>query len=359
MKILKSPAQATTITLALLSLLLLLYSPHSCGAIGKVSEQTGVAEIQRNKQSLPSAVNSEIESMDVVVTAKGKLDITFNDNTKVSVGEQSKLVIDDFVYDAKKSTGKLGLKIALGTVRYASGQIAKHDPQNVGIQTPTATVAVRGTDFSTTVDEIGQSTFILLPSCDLSGCVTGAIEVSTDAGFVLLNQAFQSTTVSDKINSPSKPTIINIDPSNINNSLIVSSPVKPADTAVTVQQIKTGLDVNFLDQDFLTYKQLSINLLDVKTDLDKNKLDEKLLTNALDEPIDDISDMLPGYDEKTNLKYNTNGKALVLDKEATKNKFQLKVDKNADATLKLNQEGTALTQNINMGTTTKIDITQK
>ena len=224
--------------------------------------------------------------MDVVVTAKGKLDITFNDNTKVSVGEQSKLVIDDFVYDAKKSTGKLGLKIALGTVRYASGQIAKHDPQNVGIQTPTATVAVRGTDFSTTVDEIGQSTFILLPSCDLSGCVTGAIEVSTDAGFVLLNQAFQSTTVSDKTNSPSKPTIINIDPSNINNSLIVSSPVKPADTAVTVQQIKTGLDVNFLDQDFLTYKQLSINLLDVKTDLDKNKLDEKLLTNALFESIE-------------------------------------------------------------------------
>lgn len=297
--------------------------------------------------------------MDVVVTAKGKLDITFNDNTKVSVGEQSKLVIDDFVYDAKKTTGKLGLKIALGTVRYASGQIAKHDPQNVGIQTPTATVAVRGTDFSTTVDELGQSTFILLPSCDLSGCVTGAIEVSTDAGFVLLNQAFQSTMVSDKTSSPSKPTIINIDPSNINNSLIISAPVKPADTAVAVQQVKTGLDVNYLDQDFLTFKQLDINLLDTKTALDENKLDKKLLTNALDEPIDDISDMLPGYDEKTNLKYNTNGKALVLDKEAAKNKFQLKVDKNADATLKLNQEGTVLNQNINMGTNTKIDITQK
>ena len=97
----------------LIPLFLFLILPiNSYGAIGKVSEQTGVAEIQRNKQSLPSAVNTEIESMDVVVTAKGKLDITFNDNTKVSVGEQSKLVIDDFVYDAKKSTGKLGLKMA-------------------------------------------------------------------------------------------------------------------------------------------------------------------------------------------------------------------------------------------------------
>ena len=114
------------------------------------------------------------------------------------------------------------------------------------------------------------------------------------------------------------------------------------------------------DQDFLTYKQLDINLLDVKTELDQNKLDEKLLTNALDEPIDDVDKMLPGYDNSSNLKYKVDEKArLVLDKDAAKNKFQLKVDKNSDATLKLNQEGTVLNQNINMGTTTKIDITQK
>ena len=144
---------------------------------------------------------------------------------------------------------------------------------------------------------------------------TGAIEVSTDAGFVLLNQAFQTTTVSDRTNSPTKPTVINIDPSNINNSLIISSPVKPADTPVSIQQVKTGLDVNFLDQDFLTYKQLNVNLLDVKTTLDQNKLDEKLLTNALDESTNDVNKMLPGYDESTNLKYKVDEKArLVLDK---------------------------------------------
>ena len=110
--------------------------------IGKVSEQTGLAEIVRNKQSSPSNVNSDIEALDTVVTAKSKLGITFEDNTKVNITEQSKLVIDDFVYDTKKTTGKLALKVALGTVRYASGQIAKSNPQNVGIQTPTATVAV-------------------------------------------------------------------------------------------------------------------------------------------------------------------------------------------------------------------------
>ena len=53
----------------------------------------------------------------------------------------------------------------MGTVRYASGQIAKANPQQVGIQTPTATIAVRGTDFSMTVDEVGQSLVMLVPSC--------------------------------------------------------------------------------------------------------------------------------------------------------------------------------------------------
>jgi hypothetical protein len=96
---------------------------------------------------------------------QGKVGITFEDDTRVQVNENSRLVIDDFVYDPKTKAGKLGAKIALGTVRYASGQIAKNSPQNVALNTPTATISVRGTDFTASVDELGQSTVILLPSC--------------------------------------------------------------------------------------------------------------------------------------------------------------------------------------------------
>ena len=88
------------------------------------------------------------------------------------------------------------LKASLGTVRYASGQIAKNSKQNVKIKTPTATIGVRGTDFSMTIDEIGSSTIILLPSCDTSGnCYVGEIDVTSDAGQVIMNQAFQATVV--------------------------------------------------------------------------------------------------------------------------------------------------------------------
>ena len=63
-------------------------------------------------------------------------------------------------------TGTLSIKASLGTIRYASGLIAKNSKQNVKIETPTATIGVRGTDFTMTVDELGGSTIILLPSCD-------------------------------------------------------------------------------------------------------------------------------------------------------------------------------------------------
>ncbi len=349
-----------------LTIILLLINPiNSFAGIGRISEQSGPAEIQRNKQSSPSAINSDIETMDTVVTAKAKLGIIFEDNTKVNITEQSKLVIDDFVYDAKKTTGKLALKVALGTVRYASGQIAKHDPQNVGIQTPTATVVVRGTDFSMTVDELGKSTIILLPSCDITGCVTGAIEVSTDAGFVLMNQAFQTTVVSDKNSAPTKPVIISIDAANIDNTLIVSPPVKSTDNSTKVEQIKTDLDINFLDQDFLSYKQLDLNVLDLSSELDKNYLEVALMedmlnaTNQVGSDLLAVGVMLPGYNEASNLKYYINSiEQLVLNK-SSKHQFELKIDKNSDATLNLNQEGVPLSQRINMGVATKITIIQK
>ena len=81
-----------------------------------------------------------MEMEDAVKTAQGKVGITFADDTKVQVNENSKLVIDDFVYDPKKpAAGKLALNMASGTVRYASGAIAHANPNKVAINTPTAT----------------------------------------------------------------------------------------------------------------------------------------------------------------------------------------------------------------------------
>ena len=214
-----------------------LISATTWAAIGTVAETKGsTCEIHRAKNKLPGTKGASIESMDTFVTGNCVGSITFKDDTKVKVTENSRLLIDDFVFDPKKSdAGKLAVKVTLGTVRYASGQIAKTNPQNVNIKTPTATVAVRGTDFNMTVDEAGQSLVILVPSCkdesevkqyelQENRCKVGKIDVITLAGSVTLDRAFEATYVVSSSMPPSPPVVINTVEGKINNSLIISKP---------------------------------------------------------------------------------------------------------------------------------------
>ncbi len=218
-------------------------------SIGTMSEVQGTAiEIKRNKDTIQGKPNTGIESMDsVIVGSKANVGITFKDNTRVKITENSRLVIDDFVFDAKKSdAGKLGMKVALGTVRYASGQVAKNNPQNVNIKTPTASIAVRGTDFAMTVDEVGRSLVVLLPSCDdptkvnnyqiQGNCVVGAIDVVTDAGIVSLTQAYTATYVTDAQQPPLPP--VKVDPVAVSNDSNLKKPETVAKVETDREQKK-------------------------------------------------------------------------------------------------------------------------
>ena len=101
-----------------LLLLLISLSTNSWAGIGAVQELKGVASITRDKKAIEVKSNTAVDSMDTVQTGNGVVGISFEDNTKVRVTENSKLVIDDFVYDPKKKgAGKLALKVAMGTVR--------------------------------------------------------------------------------------------------------------------------------------------------------------------------------------------------------------------------------------------------
>ena len=260
---------------------------NSFATIGEVSISTGSAVIDRQDGNKGITVEKELDvlSYDTIKTGDGKVGIKFIDDTRVDVTEHSKLVIDEFVYDPNTKTGSLSLKASLGTVRYASGQIAKNSKQNVKISTPTATIAVRGTDFAMTVNEIGGSTIVLLPSCDGNGnCYVGEIEVQTDAGFVIMNQAFQATQVDTMESKPLKPVLLDLDIDMINNLLIVSQP-KEIETAVEEEKLKAV--ANALDLDFLKFDDLEIDLLEVEeeefTGLDVDFLDQDFLVDILDQ----------------------------------------------------------------------------
>ena len=216
----------------LCTVLILTTLPARSESIGDVTLSKGNSVIDRKdgEKDVKVEKNLDIFSYDTVKTGKGQVAIEFLDETRVDITQHSKLIIDDFVYDPNAKTGKLSLKATLGTVRYASGQIAKNSAQNISIKTPTATVSVRGTDFAMTIDEIGSSTIILLPSCNGAGnCFVGEISVESDAGQVILNQAFQATQVDTPESSPLKPVLLDLDETLINNLLIVQKPPALAD----------------------------------------------------------------------------------------------------------------------------------
>ena len=317
---------------------------------------------------------------DAIRTARGKVGITFQDDTKVQINEGSRLVIDDFVYDPKKpTTGKLALNMASGTVRYASGAIAKNDPGRVALNTPSATIAVRGTDFSATVDELGGSIIILLPSCPAGyrdverDCKVGSIEVITDAGKVLLDQAFQATKVETRGVMPLKPVILKIGEDAINNMLIISPPrqlEKNNDRTQLRADVKGALDVDFLKETGL------VNAFDAqqkeifKDTLSRNFLDQSFLANILDiinaqlaAQLDLLnstkSGLLPDYTAISGIVAAVDDNTVTLSRDNGSDVMSVTVPKNQNSTIYMTQGPLEFKNRVNSGNNTTITLIQK
>jgi hypothetical protein len=223
------------------AILLLLISTASFADIGSVVDVTGTAIIKRGGQTITVAKNTPVEMNDRIETKNGVVNIRFKDDTTVKVTESSALVIDDFVYDPKSGAGKLGMKAAAGTVRYVSGNIAHNNPNSVNIKTPTAAIAVRGTDFVMSVDETGKSAVILMPTCEVEHnvnlrgltCGSGAIDVDSGSGIVKMNKPYQATVVEMAGAAPLPPIVVELGGAPIGNNLMLS-PLRTA-SGMTIQ----------------------------------------------------------------------------------------------------------------------------
>lgn len=263
-------------------------------ALAEVGEVTGfdgnpAGAVRSQEELVFEQAGFGVEMLDKLITAQTNLEITFEDNSKVKITEQSELIIDDFVYDPNTQTGSMNMKVAMGTVQMTSGRLAKTSRDRVNISTPTANITVRGTDFSMTVDEFGRSLVILLPSCpdetlDEDECPVGSIVVSNDAGGVLLTEAYEGTMVGSSAMLPSDPRKLLLERANINNNLIIVPPSEFPNGFATdeeEEEYKTALDVDFLEYQELSADFLNEDLLDF-SQLDINRLDNKYLDNFLD-----------------------------------------------------------------------------
>jgi len=320
----------------LLSLISILsIQTSAAGTIGGVFEQSGTpGEISRQTgEQLQASIDTDIVSMDTVETENGRLKIKFVDDTQVALTEHTVVEINEYVYDPNPSKSKMALNFAQGTARFATGKLGLVPRENIAIQTPTAAIGVRGTDFTTTVDELGRTLVILLPDADCTdkikleqGCgPSGSISVTNDGGSVLLDEAYQAVMVSTFETSPTQPVVlVDLDINIIDNMFIVS---QPKEVVIAVeeqeQQRQEGydylafkdLDIDFLEENLLPEEDLEfteldidslgvdflVDLLDVLEDLDDPLASDKL--KAASGPDKITGTRNPGFDPATN--YNT------------------------------------------------------
>ena len=213
------------------------------------------------------------------------------------------------------------------------------------IRTPTARIGVRGTAFSMTVDEIGKSLVILLPNAD--GTV-GEIEVESAAGIVIMNQAFQATTVGMAESKPSKPVILDLTLDQINNLLIIKPPkekiitlIKDSKNSMNLLDIDLlefkDLDENKLEEDQLAFGLLDINQLDI--DLLINILDK--LTTALDKKkaTEHLDGRTSGFNKETGVNTLIDGNFLEIIRYSGSSAIWLTLNGDYGYKIDLTQEG--------------------
>ena len=191
--------------------------------IGDIRESIGYGGITRGEETFNHEVGLEINLNDTAETANGRMLIEFLDKAELQLKEHSRVLIDTIYYDPDPSLSKMTMRMVSGTARFASGSLGLVNKANIEISTPTATIAVRGTDFTTTIDEIGRSLVILLP--DEQGKPSGVIEVSNSGGTVVLDEAYAATMVASYDRPPTSETVIQgITPALIDNMFIVNPP---------------------------------------------------------------------------------------------------------------------------------------
>jgi hypothetical protein len=155
----------------------------------------GIGEIQnQNKETL--VTGSKIYFGDsVIVKTKSNAQILLMDETTITVGENSELTIDEFVYDPKSKVGKIVSNIKIGTVKIITGEISKQNTDNLVIKVPTGSVGARGTEFAVVIESDGKSTIVLLgPGPDNTlGLIPGNLQVSDGVNTVdIVRPGFQS-----------------------------------------------------------------------------------------------------------------------------------------------------------------------
>jgi len=148
----------------LLFLFAMIFILHSIGgevsavfaspAVATVQKVKGTSTIVRQNQTMVATVGMEIWENDTLRTGPdGSIGVIFNDDTSLSLGPASVLVIDNYIFAPRQGKFSIVLRMIRGTAAYLSGLISKLAPDSAHFETPTASIGIRGTKFVVKVEE--------------------------------------------------------------------------------------------------------------------------------------------------------------------------------------------------------------
>lgn len=128
--------------------LLLLFASFLFANIGTVSLLEGKATILRNGQTLGANIGDKVENKDVISTqVNSKIKITFIDNTIVTIGKESSLNIEEYIFNTSTKEAKTELNVLKGAFHTITGEIGKVNPDKFKLKTKSASIGIRGTEF--------------------------------------------------------------------------------------------------------------------------------------------------------------------------------------------------------------------
>jgi len=116
--------------------------------IGRIKRSMGMTSVERGSAKLTPTPGFQLLPGDTLVTGKdGQMSLTFIDDTRFSVGPNSRISVDQFDYSRTNQSGSFVTRVNRGSLAIVSGQIAKSKPDAMKVRTPTSLLGVRGTRF--------------------------------------------------------------------------------------------------------------------------------------------------------------------------------------------------------------------
>ena len=162
--------------------------------IGVIGAAVGEITNQNNEKLLNG---SKIFFGDTIISNQNSnAQILFLDQTILTLGEDTELTIDEFIYDPNSHDGSFVSNVKSGTVKFITGQISKKNPENLEVKFPSGTLGARGTEFVVLAENKNESTVVLLgPGPENSlGMIPGNLILSDGISSVnITNPGFEAT----------------------------------------------------------------------------------------------------------------------------------------------------------------------